>query len=203
MKKNKIGIVDYGIGNYASLSNTLSELGYIVNISHNKAILSKSDILILPGVGAFPKAMQAIKKYKLAEFLQGHAKDNKPLIGICLGMQLLATSSSEIIETQGLGIIPGKVSQLEEFTWHIGWNNFKVLNRNKLNLKLQKEFFYFNHSYVFNGNKKYIYATSNFKKEFPSIIGINNVLGIQFHPEKSQAQGKNFLKNIIKSLVNA
>jgi glutamine amidotransferase len=203
MKKIRIGIVDYGIGNYASLTTSLTELGYIVYLSHNKKKLSEVDVILLPGVGAFPEAMKAIKKYNLDQFLKRHAQDNKPVIGICLGMQLLADASSEVSETRGLGIIPGKVIEIKKNIWHVGWNNIEVCNPRKLNKNIENNFFYFNHSYIYEGNKKYVYATTKYEKKFASIIGINRVIGIQFHPEKSQIQGKLFFNKIIKNLLYA
>jgi imidazole glycerol-phosphate synthase subunit HisH len=192
-----IGIVDFGVGNHSSVAYTLKSLGYNVRISNNKSVLNKTDLLLLPGVGAFSKAMEALNKANLSEYLQGQAIKNKPIIGLCLGMQLLMDLSFEGGKTDGLGLIPGSVVPFKKNNyWHIGWNS---IYRNEELSHDYDEDFYFNHSFICKCPKRYIKYYSNDEQRFPAIIQSKNIIGIQFHPEKSQIPGKKLLVNIIES----
>ena len=165
--KLKIGIVDYSIGNWGSIKNALYKLGFNPIISQNSHQLRESDLLILPGVGAFPPAIQAIKKRDLDKFLCEMAVINKPIIGICLGMQLLFKKSYEFKETKGLNLVNGDVKKFKNnktFVTHLGWNKV-FLEENeyfKYFKKFEKKNFYFVHSYfVKPTNKNEIFAKSN------------------------------------------
>ncbi|MDA9569519.1 imidazole glycerol phosphate synthase subunit HisH [Flavobacteriaceae bacterium] len=197
-----VTIVDYDLGNQDSLYYSLKALGFKVKISKDIEILSKSDVLILPGVGSFPEAIKRLKENNLSEFLIEWSSKNKPIIGICLGMQLLCIKSYEYQESRGLGIINGEIIALNNTRPHIGWNNvFQVQESDFLYSKMND--FYFNHSFKFKGNKKLIIGNSTFNDEnIPAIIKKNNVVGVQFHPEKSQKAGKKLLSLIIKKLVD-
>ena len=198
-----ITILDYDLGNQDSLLYSLKSLNLKAKISKDIEVLSKSDLLILPGVGSFPEAIKRLKENNLTEFLIKWVSKNKPILGICLGMQLLCSKSYEDKETKGLGIINGEIIALDSSSCHIGWNNVHMVEESYL-LNSKSDDFYFNHSFKFKGNKNFIkgYATFNDEK-IPAIIKKdNNVLGIQFHPEKSQDAGKKLLLILIKKLID-
>ena len=203
MSEITVGIVDYGVGNHASVLNTLKHLGFRIRVSSDRDILSQTNVLILPGVGAFPVAMEALHKRQLTNFLRDEAKTGRPIIGICLGMQLLASSSSEVQFTEGLGLIPGKVIPLANNKWHIGWNEVQCSNDDKSFVESSGEDFYFNHSYRYEGPREFQTCISSYGEEFASVIRKDNIIGIQFHPEKSQIAGKNLLKKLIQDVTNA
>jgi glutamine amidotransferase len=196
-----IGIINTEVGNNASLYNVLKKLNFNVNISNEIKILKKADILFLPGVGSFPAAIKNLQKKKLINFIKNKAKSGTPIIGICLGMQLLTSGSYEVFFNEGLKLIPGIIDNKKNYKPHIGWNNIKVI---KKNIYIKKnDYFYFNHSFYYKGQKKYIIAFSKNKiNEFPSIIRNKNIIGLQFHPEKSQRAGIDFLYNLIINLFH-
>ena len=198
MKKN-ILIFDYGSGNYSSIYRTIKRFNNKVEIGNSKKKLRKSDVIILPGVGTFPKAMEKIKKNSILKDLKSIIKKGKDILGICLGMQLFSESSPEIENTIGLKLLEGKTKQLP-FENHIGWNkvNFKSKSIFKY---LDGKSFYFQHQYYIDS--KYKYEKGFFKirnKNFIAMIKKKNILGVQFHPEKSQSAGLDFFKIYFESL---
>jgi glutamine amidotransferase len=203
VKKISIGIVDYGMGNHASVVHSLRDIGFRVRISDNTSDLDESDVLILPGVGAFPSAMAKLHERGLVDYLHQQANLGRPLIGICLGMQLLANASYEHKHTVGLGLIPGNILPFADHSGHIGWNTLEYSENSSLWSESHGEAFYFNHSFYYQGLTQYQVAISQHLIPFPSIIRDGNVVGLQFHPEKSQLAGKTLLKSLIKGLVNA
>ena len=197
-----VAIVDYDIGNHNSLLYTLKSLEFDVKISKDIEILSNSDILILPGVGAFPKAMDLLKLNNLSNFLIEWSSKNKPIIGICLGMQLLCRKSYEYKDSEGLGIIDGEIVALSNNQCHIGWNSINDVQKSDF-LFSKGHDFYFNHSYKFIGDKSFIIGSTEFNDEnIAAIIKNKNIIGVQFHPEKSQEAGKILLSFTIKKLIN-
>ena len=205
MTRITIGIVDYGVGNLASVWHALHTMGYRCRIAGDSSSLAQTDLLLLPGVGAFPAAMKALHASDLSDFVRQQAIDGKPLVGICLGMQLLADSSSELGHTQGLGLIPGKVVATMKSHWHIGWNNIEVVKNDDLFMNSDGQEMYFNHSYVFEAPAEYqsIVARLDESSE-PFTVGVrrNNVVGLQFHPEKSQAAGRLILASVIDGICS-
>ena len=204
MKKISIGIVDYGIGNWKSIDRTIRKLGFKAQITHDPNLLETKDLIILPGVGAFKPAMHAINQNGLDKFIVNYASKNKPILGICLGMQLLAKSSTENGITPGLKLIPGNVKSIGIGKCHIGWNSTeKVVNDNLLSIS-HNRYYYFNHSYAYENDKNYVISTSKYEdKIFPSIIKLNKIIGFQFHPEKSQISGMELLNSVIISICHA
>jgi len=198
-----IGIIDYGVGNLASVRRCLEVLGYRCRVSREPAILDHTDLLMLPGVGAFSAAMEALNSFHLVRYLQQQAKKGKPIVGICLGMQLLAEASNEFSYTTGLGLIPGKVSALVPERWHIGWNTIEVLHRDMLLKPSDGMSFYFNHSYVFEPPVEYQSALARLGAPFTVAVRRDNIVGLQFHPEKSQSEGQQLLRNVIEGLCCA
>lgn len=198
-----VGIVDYGMGNHASVKHTLNQLGFRVRVGHTPDILDSVDLMVLPGVGAFSSAMQQIAERGLHVYLKDQVRRQRPLIGICLGMQLLATVGHEHGYTAGLDLIPGEVKALGQPQWHIGWNNIECLGSDSLLLASDGDAFYFNHSYVFESAAEYVTAIVRHERPVTAVVRRGNVVGVQFHPEKSQAAGQLLLKNLIKGLIHA
>lgn len=203
MSRKTIGIVDYGVGNHTSVQRAFQALDYRCRTSSDPDLLADSDVIVLPGVGAYPAAMSALHARDLVGFLRERARDGQPMIGLCLGMQLLADESLEHGTTAGLGLIPGQIAQLEPAHWHIGWNTIEVINEDKLLLPSDGESVYFNHSYVFNAPREYQICVARLSQPFPVGVRRGNVVGLQFHPEKSQRAGRVMLKNLIEGLTCA
>jgi imidazole glycerol-phosphate synthase subunit HisH len=208
--KNVI-IVDYGMGNIKSLYNSLKFLGYNpVFYSEEKKI--NSNIYILPGVGAFNQAMKLIEEKKIFNDLKNFVKNkNNLLLGICLGMQLFFEESTENLETTGLGMIKGKVKKLSNNKNHIlpnvGWFKTNIKNNQAFGYlkKFDKQKFYYVHSYIAEPNdKKNEVASSIYNgNDFCAMTVKNsNIIGTQFHPEKSSEIGLEFLDILIKNSIN-
>lgn len=198
-----VGIVDYGVGNQASVSHTMQELGFRVRIGHTSEVLDAVDVLVLPGVGAFPPAMAAIAARGLNIYLKEQVRRQRPLVGICLGMQLLATEGHEHGFSAGLDLIPGKVVPLQNPRWHIGWNSIETVGVDPLLTMSDGDVFYFNHSFVFDTPQEFVAAVTRHGQRINAIVRRGRVVGVQFHPEKSQLAGKRFLKNIVEELHHA
>ena len=209
MLSKKITIIDYGCGNILNLARAIKFIGYEVDITHDKNKIINSSYVILPGVGAFGNAMKQIEKYNLHNTILEYAKSNKPLLGICLGMQILLTVSYEFGVHKGLGLIEGKVIKIsneknkEIKIPHMGWNEIYPNNnkkewKNKIlkNSSIGKSF-YFVHSFVcITKDYDSTIAVCNYSDiSIPAVIATGNVFGCQFHPEKSADNGLAVLKN--------
>ena len=201
----KILIVDYGMGNLFSLYRAIEECGGKPCISNNPSHLEHADKIILPGVGSFKKGMHNLGKQGWVNALQDFVSNKQlPLLGICLGMQLLATKSYEHGETRGLNLISGEVVRLhtesiKERIPHVGWNTVYQKQTNCLfnNLDDRKDF-YFVHSYYFKPTQEeHIMAETPYCGRFASAVSTDYVYGVQFHPEKSSKAGFQLLKNYI------
>ena len=202
--KIKIGIIDYNVGNWGSISNTLTKLGFRTTISQNHNELKQSDLLMLPGVGAFKPAIDEIIKSGLDQVIYEMANKDQPIIGICLGMQLLGRSSLENNFTKGLNLIPEDVIPIEENSCHIGWNSLQKSKKSEPLFNQSSNLdFYFNHSYGYPPDLCYsVYETTFKHKKFTSVIKKGKIVGLQFHPEKSQKLGLKFLKELIINLCS-
>jgi glutamine amidotransferase len=199
----KIGVIDYGVGNVNSLNKSFKSIGFRSIKSDNAEVLEQSDVIVLPGVGSFAYAMNKLKKSKLDKFIVRESKKNKPIIGICLGMQLLTNSSEENGNHKGLGIIPGKIKQLKNSDFHIGWNNIEVSKELSFINKFNNHEFFFNHGFAYEGNDANILSKTSYgESSFASAIMKKNTVGFQFHPEKSQKAGLQILKSTINFLIN-
>ncbi len=188
-----IGIIDYGVGNLGSLSNSLAYLDLPFTVSRDPEELQASDKLILPGVGAFGAAMNSLNASGLQTPLLEMSAAEKPVLGICLGMQLLLSGSAEAPGVTGLNLIPGKVLPFKNVDRkiHMGWNSVKFQKPTPVT----DGFAYFVHGYYCQpDDPTTIYATSDYGGEFPCILRQDNILGMQFHPEKSQRLGLELLK---------
>jgi glutamine amidotransferase len=198
-----IGVLDYGMGNLSSVTNALDYLGIANQIVNSVDKFSTSSHLIIPGVGSYAKAMENIHAKQYFSLIQEFGNSGKPILGICLGMQLLSTCGTEPNHIKGLGLIEGEVVLLPEHLGiripHVGWNGITLANIHPIleGVKLNADF-YFVHSYYFSqvieGN---ILTYTDYGLAFPSIVcnKERNVIGIQFHPEKSQKQGLQILEN--------
>lgn len=206
MKRKTITIIDYGMGNIRSLSNAFTYLEAKVKITNKFDVIKKSEILILPGVGSFPRAMNIIKKNGIHEAIYESLKRGNFLFSICLGMQLLGSESTEERITKGLCIVKNKVDRFTKNETkkkeipHVGFNKVKYYNSSKLfNGITNNSDFYFVHSYRMIKEKiSNNFSITNYGTDFLSYFNINNVYATQFHPEKSQANGLKLLNNFLK-----
>ena len=196
-----IGIVDIGIGNLGSLHHAVHSQGWeTVSVSRPEDFSGLTH-LILPGVGAFASAMDRLGEANLIEPIHEFAAKGLPLMGICLGMQILSEKGVEGGDTLGLGLIPGKVLPIEPQSGlrlpHIGWNESRQMREHPILKGIRNDVdFYFVHSYCFVVvEADSVLAQTEYGVRFPSIIGKGNVVGAQFHPEKSQANGLRLLDN--------
>ncbi len=194
-----IAIIDYGVGNLFSLSHSLQKIGAESVITDDKNLIESAEKLILPGVGAFGDAARKLKESGLDGFIKEQAKGGKPLLGICLGMQLLFDKSYEYGEHEGLGLIKGAVVPLSDYVSglkipHMGWNSLKIVSDSAIlkNLK-QSDYVYFVHSY-FAKCEEGLSATANYGIDVTAAVNKGNIYGTQFHPEKSGANGLKILK---------
>lgn len=204
MKKKNIGVVDFSIGNHDSLLQIMKNLGFTCFVSSDQEELEKSDLLILPGVGAFQPAMSNLKSKNLDRYLIERAHAERPILGICLGMQLLASWSEENVKTFGLNIIPGRVTRLAAGGSHIGWNNIMKGDSESLFTTACEQNYYFNHSYAYECSAEYIACTTSFEEQsIVAAIKLHNVVGLQFHPEKSQVSGMDLLQFLVGDLTSA
>ena len=198
-----LGIIDYNMGNLASVYNAYSKFTKDLKIVKNADDLKNLDKIILPGVGAYKDAMQHLEKSGLKNAILDFANSKKPLLGICLGMQLLFESSEEFGFTQGLGLIDGKVVRFDKEKMgsdlkipHMGWN--KIINKNNpLFAGLKNPYLYFVHSYHIVTSDENIIGKTNYGYEFASAVNKNNIFGFQPHPEKSHNNGLKILENFI------
>lgn len=196
-----IGIIDYGMGNLKSVSNALDFLGAEHFISDDYETLAKADKLILPGVGAFKDAIDLIRKKKFDQLLNDAKSANKPILGICLGMQLLFDSSTEFGNHEGLHLIPGEVVlfDVDLKVPHMGWNKLLIKKETPLFVGLpENSYVYFVHSYHLVTKADVVSATTFYGKEIQVAAQQGNVYGLQFHPEKSGDVGLKILNNFVQ-----
>jgi len=203
-----IAIIDYGMGNAQSVKNALELLGYEAEITRDEKIISSAEKLILPGVGAFRDGMKSLEKLGLIQILNREVLDKKkPIIGICLGMQLLGKDSEESRGIKGLGWIDGHVKKLGSKEKskgikipHVGWDNITITRKDKLLAGVADDSdFYFVHSYHLAPKDKEVMTSScEYGERFAATIQEGNVYGAQFHPEKSQSLGLKILENFVE-----
>lgn len=196
-----IRIIDYGVGNLFSLRSSLRAIGINADYTGNPAEIRKADKLILPGVGAFRDAREALRSTGLDRVVQEEAGKGKPLMGICLGMQMLFDRSYEYGEYEGLGLIPGEIVPMEGRIPkdlpipHIGWNELMLKQPSPLMKNTANgDYVYFVHSYYAETPAEYVIATTDYGVEMTAAVQKDNVYGCQFHPEKSSEVGLSILK---------
>lgn len=194
-------IVDYGVGNLFSLLSSFAAIGEKAVVSSDKNEIENADRILLPGVGAFSDAADKLEKSGLKDALDSAAKSGVPIMGVCLGMQLLFDKSYEYGEYNGLKFISGEIRPISDYIPkslkipHIGWNKLKILKKHPL-LKYtgDNDFAYFVHSYCAVNCKDSVLATTEYGAEITAVVAKNNVMGCQFHPEKSGKSGLKILK---------
>ena len=196
----QVSIVNYGVGNLRSVKRGLEKSGAKVLITHDPKDLNKSDAIVLPGVGAFAAAVKNIAP--LSDVVTQLVDDRKPLFGICLGLQLLFTRSSENGSTDGLDLISGDIVKLPNSVKlpQMGWNAVDIVRSHPLLEGVQnRSYVYFVHTYVPQPSERnVIVATTEYGVKFPSVIAKQNLFATQFHPEKSGKTGLTILKNFVK-----
>lgn len=204
MSGKKIVIIDYGMGNIQSVANALSFLEYKAILSRDHAILDQADGYILPGVGAFAVAMENLQRYNLITILEKNVLTcKKPLLGICLGMQLLAQSSTEMGFHKGLGWVDATIEALIPTPTlrvpHVGWNSIEVLQELALFKAISSDtHFYFDHSFYMKCHDKTLQSSVTLYGELVTAsIQKENIFATQFHPEKSQTAGLKLLRNFL------
>lgn len=197
-----IAIIDYGAGNLFSVKNALDYLHVANRITDNPQELAAADGLILPGVGAFRDAMTMLNDSGFTPVIKEQVAAGKPLLGICLGMQMLFEKGYEFGETDGLGLIPGCVQLIDGGGLkipHMGWNDLTLLHQCPLSADITNgDYVYFVHSYRAETSDAYISCYTMYNEKIPALVFRDNVYGAQFHPEKSGQVGMDILKNFAK-----
>lgn len=202
--KQKIVVIDYGMGNLRSVAKILARLNVVPIITDSKEDVMSADKIILPGVGAFPKAMENLQDLGLIDTLATVVNDRKrPFLGICLGMQLLANESNEGEITEGLGWIDARVKRFNRMNGlripHMGWNSIEMVKETPLFRDLRgRPTFYFTHSYNMQcSDDDCVVGTCEYGEKFVAVVQKGNIFGTQFHPEKSQVHGRIMLENFL------
>ncbi|MFP5389660.1 MAG: imidazole glycerol phosphate synthase subunit HisH [Thermoleophilia bacterium] len=195
----RICVLDYGMGNLRSVEKAVEHIGATATIANDAATIRAADGLILPGVGAFPKAMQTIRSLGLDELIEERRVAGVPILGVCLGLQLLFNSSTELGGADGLGLLGGKVSDLDAPGLkipHIGWSPVRWERNSRLIEGIDSETpFYFVHSFAPRAEAGELLGSAAYGARFTCAAERDNVFGVQFHPEKSSAAGLRLLSN--------
>ena len=208
----QVVVIDCGIGNVYSVCNALSHIGASPILSGDPTIIAKADRVILPGVGAFSKAMENLRKQGLDDAIAKFIEAGRPFLGICIGMQVLMENSTEFGYYTGLGHIKGSVDRISNILVsgskvkvpHIGWDHVNIIsssfNKEINYIENNHGFFYFVHSYMCKplSEVNVLATTSYYGNKINAIIGRDNIIGVQFHPERSGPAGLNFLINYIQ-----
>ncbi|MCS7155491.1 MAG: imidazole glycerol phosphate synthase subunit HisH [Bacteroidota bacterium] len=196
-----VTVIDYGIGNLHSVAKAFAAVGARVERTADPDRITRAERLVLPGVGAFGRCIQTLRGLGLEEAIQAAVRAGTPLLGICVGLQLLFERSEEQGDHTGLGLLAGRVVRFPEGfkVPHIGWNAVQPLGFSPLFVGLpEKPFFYFVHSYYAACPERYVAAEAEYGVRFPAVVQWENVVAVQFHPEKSQAVGLRLLANFAR-----
>lgn len=198
-----IAIIKYGMGNVASVQKALKKLGYTSIITNNHEEIKQADLILLPGVGSFKKGMENLHESGLVDLLtQEVVVNKKPFLGICLGMQLIASRGTEPKIINGLGWVDGEVVKIESLKGlripHLGWNTVMSVTNDVFYSEFNGQDYYFIHSYHFKvANKDEVVFTVPYDGDLVAVVQKDNIHAMQFHPEKSQAVGMQLLKKVI------
>lgn len=197
-------VIDYKLGNITSVLNGFKRAGVDVTLSNDPRIIKQATVLILPGVGAFKDAMDDLIESGLDTLIKDHVKQGKLLIGICLGMQLLFETGLEFGKTLGFGFLKGVVRKLDTTLKipHMGWNDLTIKNQDSIVTNINNgDYVYFIHSFKADAKEEDIVATTTYGETIPAIVRKDNVIGMQFHPEKSGFIGLKLLTNIKEEIA--
>jgi len=200
----RVAIIDYGVGNLRSVEKAFAATGCEAVVSANHDLLNAAERLVLPGVGAFAACMKALTERGFDELVRRRAGEGTPILGVCVGMQMLFAESEEFGHSQGLGLLAGRVRAFKEDlpVPHVGWNQIRQMRAHQLLAGIpDQEFFYFVHSFFCDAAQEVVLGETEYGSTFPSIVGCDNICVVQFHPEKSQAAGLRLLKNFATSGV--
>jgi glutamine amidotransferase len=198
-----VAIIDYGVGNLRSVEKAFHAGGVEAQVSADERVLRSAERLVLPGVGAFRACMEALAERGFDRLVRGHVAAGKPLLGVCVGMQMLFEESEEFGTTRGLGFLRGRVRRFPEGLRvpQVGWNQVEWRGSHALSEGVaDKTFFYFVHSFFCEtSDGDSVVGRTEYGITYPSVVARGNVCGVQFHPEKSQAAGLRLLKNFAES----
>ena len=199
----QVAIIDYGVGNLRSVEKAFEATGCEAVVSADESVLRKAERLVLPGVGAFGACMKALTERGFDGLVRERVAEGTPLLGVCVGMQLLFEESDEFGSTPGLGLLPGRVKRFNDelVVPHVGWNRIFQIRQNPLLTDVANgSFFYFVHSYYCEPEDKSVIAgETEYGVKYASVVAKANLCGVQFHPEKSQDAGLRLLKNFARS----
>ncbi len=197
-----IAILDYGMGNLRSIQKAFEHIGVEAEVTSDQDRIARAGAVVLPGVGAFGDAIANLRRLSLTEPLNRAVAEGKPILGICLGLELLFTQSEERGRYEGLKFLEGEVRRfrISARVPHVGWNEIHIQRRSPLLSGIENgSFAYFVHSYyVEPKDDSIVLATTDYEIEFASVVGKDNIYGIQFHPEKSQEVGLRILENFAR-----
>ena len=197
-----IVIIDYNVGNLKSVVGAFKRIGLEAVVSRDEKVIKEAKGIVLPGVGTFPTAMKNLEKYHLVDILTERKEAGIPILGICLGMQILFEKGCEVKETKGLGFIPGSVCymDIDEKIPHMGWNSLDIKPEARLFKGLESNpYVYFVHSYYLKaGREEDVTATTEYSALIHASVEHDNVFACQFHPEKSSEIGLKILKNFVE-----
>jgi imidazole glycerol-phosphate synthase subunit HisH len=199
----RVGVIDYGMGNRRSVEKALEHVGAQATITHDHDELRQADGLVLPGVGAFPQAMRNLGALGLPAVIRELAGNGTPLLGICLGMQLLFDASEELGGATGLGLIGGEVTRIQDTGLripHIGWNEVRFERASPLTAELPRGGCPFYHVHTFAARPRDphdVIGSTEYGERFATMVGRENVFGVQFHPEKSSRDGLRMLHSFV------
>ncbi len=198
----QVAIIDYGVGNLRSVEKAFGATGCAAVVSSDERVLYGADRLVLPGVGAFAACMNALTERGFDELVRERVAESIPLLGVCVGMQMLFEESEEFGTTRGLGLLPGRVRRFSEdlVVPHVGWNRIRQRVAHPLFDGIEDAaFFYFVHSYYCEpAEDEVILGETDYGLPYASVVARENLCGVQFHPEKSQAAGLRLLSNFAR-----
>ena len=199
----QVAIIDYGVGNLRSVEKAFGATGCAAVVSSDERVLYGADRLVLPGVGAFAACMNALTERGFDKLVRERVAESIPLLGVCVGMQMLFEESEEFGTTRGLGLLPGRVRRFSEdlVVPHVGWNQIRQRVAHPLFEGIEDAaFFYFVHSYYCEpAEDEVILGETDYGVPYASVVARENLCGVQFHPEKSQAAGLRLLSNFARA----
>jgi glutamine amidotransferase len=203
-KVGRVAIIDYGVGNLRSVEKAFAAVGCEAVVTSDECLLRNADRLVLPGVGAFAACMRELTVRGFDELIRDRVKAGTPLLGVCVGMQMLFEESEEFGKTLGLGLLPGNVRRFPSdlVVPQVGWNQVQQRGTHPLLANIpDNTFFYFVHSYSCEANDQAdVIGETEYGSLYPSVVAQRNICGVQFHPEKSQAAGLRLLANFARSV---